>query len=99
MIVQEVERHASHPFESRTVNRRIKMRIDSGLGDSEVIIFSEDCLRNQLLYFFFRHSQTKTHQLVRGRQVSEFLRALAVYVDGADGRQNNKNATQKDRLQ
>lgn len=99
MIVQEVERHAPHPFESRTVYRRIKMRIDSRLGDSEVIIFPEDGLRNQLLNFFFGHSQTKTHQLVRGRQVSEFLRTLAVCVDGADACQNNKNAKQKDRFQ
>jgi hypothetical protein len=75
------------------------MRIDSRLVDSEGIIFPEDCLRDQLLNFFFGHAQTKTHQLVRSRQVSEFLRALAVYIDGADARQNNKNATQKDRFQ
>ena len=78
--IKKIERNAAHAFKLRLIDLGIEIRIDSGLGNAEIIRMPEDSLWYADLDLIFSHSQTKAQQFSSSGQLRELLLALTLSV-------------------
>ena len=79
--IKKIERNAANTFKLRLVDPWIEIRIDGGLGNTELVGVPEDSLWYANLDLIFSHSQMKAQQFSSSGQLHKFLRALTLSVN------------------